>query len=155
MGKKQNTKSTIPYDPDDLTTIEKFFWCDRLQQHKVFMGCPSCEVYPCAQLTIGDLRALRFSPLMETTVSGLEMRRKKLNIAKFADGTLKEVYFDTNNPNIRDLDQIEEVYVITKVLVPTVVLKPKPKEERDAIKAGSTAVESTTPKRRRRKKVAE
>ena len=75
-----------------------------------------------------------------------------MTIVKFADGSLKEVDFDVTKPNIRDLDGVEEVYVISKVLVPTVVLKPKPKEVRDALKTGDSVDKSEKPKRRRNTK---
>ena len=57
-----------------------------------------------------------------------------MKIARMTDGTLKEIDIDVNDPKISDLEDVEEVYVISKVLVPQMKLVPKPKEEREAVK---------------------
>jgi hypothetical protein len=40
---------------------------------------------------------------------------------------------DLENLDIEEIRDVEEVYVVKTVLVPAVVLRPKPKEERDRI----------------------
>ena len=55
-------------------------------------------------------------------------------IAKKNDGTLefmKRLDEKTPDPNL--LRNVEEIYVVGKILVPVLTLKPKPKEERDRI----------------------
>lgn len=57
-----------------------------------------------------------------------------MQIAKMNDGTLKEVDIDVNDPQIAELENVDEIYVISKILVPQMKLVPKPKEERESIK---------------------
>lgn len=53
-------------------------------------------------------------------------------IAKKNDGKLEVIRnLDEKKPDPNQLRNVEEIYVIGKVLVPVLSLKPKPKEERD------------------------
>lgn len=99
-----------------------------------FMMCPLCDLYPCSQLSAEDLYDLNVSPLMNRTVTKFKARRIKLYIIKYLDGTLKEApELDPSNPD-RDLMQnVDTVYQVGKELVPVIVLKPKPKEERKKV----------------------
>ncbi len=55
-------------------------------------------------------------------------------IAKKNDGKLEVIRnLDEKKPDPNQLRNVEEIYVIGKVLVPVLSLKPKPKEERDRI----------------------
>ena len=55
-------------------------------------------------------------------------------IIKYLDGTFKEIEkLDVNNPDSLLMENVETVYQIGKEYVPVVVLKPKPKEQRDKI----------------------
>ncbi|MBU2647413.1 MAG: hypothetical protein ABIK68_03005 [bacterium] len=55
-------------------------------------------------------------------------------IIKYLDGTLKEAPdLDPNNPDRQLMQDVDTVYQIGKELVPVIVLKPKPKPERDRI----------------------
>lgn len=55
-------------------------------------------------------------------------------IAKKNDGKLEIIRnLDEKKPDPNQLRNVEEIYVIGKVLVPVLSLKPKPKEERDRI----------------------
>lgn len=60
-------------------------------------------------------------------------------IAKKNDGKLEIIRnLDEKKPDPNQLRNVAEIYVIGKVLVPVLSLKPKPKEERDRmIKANS------------------
>lgn len=56
-------------------------------------------------------------------------------LAKMRDGSYQVLEdLDPNNPPTELLQGVEEVYVISKVLVPTITLRPKSKEERGEIK---------------------
>ena len=58
-----------------------------------------------------------------------------MHILKKYDGTLVLVEdFDEKNPDQALLQDVEEVYPVTKVLVPQLKLVPKTKEERAQIK---------------------
>ncbi len=67
-------------------------------------------------------------------------------ILKKYDGTLEIVEeLDEKNPDQELLKNVEEVYPVTKVLVPQLRLVPKTKEERHKIKE-SLEKEQTSPK---------
>lgn len=55
-------------------------------------------------------------------------------IIKYMDGTLKEAPdLNPNSPDRQLMQDVDTVYQIGKELVPVIVLKPKPKEERQRI----------------------
>lgn len=71
---------------------------------------------------------------MDRTVKRLVPRRCKLYIIKYLDGTLKEApELDPNRPDRELMKDVDTVYQIGKELVPVIVLKPKPKEDRENI----------------------
>ena len=73
-------------------------------------------------------------------------------IAKKIDGTLELMPdLDEKNPRPEQIRDVEEVYVISKVLVPVLTLKPKPKAERDEILGGESENPDSKPKRGKRK----
>ena len=55
-------------------------------------------------------------------------------IAKKNDGKLEVIRnLDEKKPDPNQLRNVEEIYVVGKVLVPVLSLKPKPKQERNQI----------------------
>ena len=55
-------------------------------------------------------------------------------IAKKNDGKLEVIRnLDEKKPDPNQLRNVEEIYVVGKVLVPVLSLKPKPKQERDQL----------------------
>ncbi|MCP4752198.1 MAG: hypothetical protein GY866_14975 [Proteobacteria bacterium] len=55
-------------------------------------------------------------------------------IIKYMDGTLKEAPdLNPNSPDRKLMQDVDTVYQIGKELVPVIVLKPKPKAERESI----------------------
>ncbi len=61
-------------------------------------------------------------------------------IIKYLDGSLKEApELDPNNPDRQLMQDVDTVYQIGKELIPVIVLKPKPKEDRDRIVKEATA----------------
>jgi hypothetical protein len=125
----------ISYFKEDPLSINVLFWCDILECNTAFMACPVCNHYPCAQLTAQDLKMLKTSPLMRVVaISFISRRVKKMYIVKKNDGTLAYLKrLDEKKPDPNLLRNVEEIYVIGKILVPVLTLKPKPKEERDRI----------------------
>jgi hypothetical protein len=72
---------------------------------------------------------------MDRRVVKFKTRRCKLFIIKYLDGTLKEApELDPANPDKVLMQNVDTVYQIGRELVPVIVLKPKPKEERKNIK---------------------
>ncbi len=122
------------YDPEDDLSINVFLYCEREKIRRAFMNCPLCSRFPCAQLDEQDVGILKRSPLMHYEVIGLvEKRRGKVILIRKTDGSIHESDMDINNPDLDRLKDVAEVYVVGKVLVPTIVLRPKPKEERDQV----------------------
>jgi hypothetical protein len=126
----------IPYQAGDPCSINVFFYCMREMQQRAFMVCPACKYYPCRQLTQTDVYMLNASPLMERVVTGWKKRRVHLVLIKTLSGEIKEAPegFDIANPNVDTLRDVAEVYVISKELVPTITLRPKPREDRDRLR---------------------
>jgi hypothetical protein len=125
----------IPYKIGDLFSINVRFWCDTLECFTAFMACPACHHFPCDHLTAQDTHMLKASPLMRIVSVALISRRiKKMYIAKKNDGQLEIIRnLDERKPDPKQLRNVEEIYVVGKVLVPVLSLKPKPKPERDQI----------------------
>lgn len=120
----------------NISGIDRAIVCTRKGQHESFMLCPVCEYYPCSQLTKDEVMELNTSPLMDRSVVKLKPRRSQLFIIKYLDGTLKEAPdLDPSNPDRELMQNVETVYQVGKELVPVIVLKPKPKEERDKVLA--------------------
>lgn len=116
----------------EILRINRAILCEKKGQNVSFMICPLCEYYPCSQLTSEDISELNSSPLMDRTVIKLIPRRCKLFIIKYLDGTLKEApELNPNNPDRELMKDVDTVFQIGKELIPVIVLKPKPKEERD------------------------
>jgi hypothetical protein len=114
--------------------VNRVFLCEKKGQNVSFMACPLCEYYSCSQLTSDHIRELNVSPLMDRRIVKLIPRRCKLFIIKYLDGTLKEApELDPNNPDRHLMQDVDTVFQIGKELVPVIVLKPKPKQDRDRI----------------------
>ena len=129
----------IPYDPADLTTINVFVACRVHGTRRPFMHCPLCDRYPCRQLTEQDLAALEQSPLMTRQIVGLREEKRTVILIKKKDGTIVESDLDIQQPTLEQILDVVEVYVVKTVLVPDVVLRPKPKDEREKIVAEARA----------------
>ncbi len=121
----------------EILRVNRAILCEKKGQNVSFMICPLCEYYPCNQLTGEDIAELNSSPLMDRKVIKLIPRRCKLFIIKYLDGTLREApELNPNSPDRELMKDVDTVYQIGKELIPVIVLKPKPKEERDmAIKS--------------------
>ncbi len=126
---------TIPYISDDPLSINVSFWCENKHFHTAFMLCPECKYYPCPQISHKDQIILALSPLMNIVNAFFIKRRiDKMYIAKKTDGSLEIIEeLNEKDPDPQKLKDVEEIYVINKVLVPVLTLKPKPKEERENI----------------------
>ncbi|MDZ7759069.1 MAG: hypothetical protein U5L00_02270 [Desulfovermiculus sp.] len=125
------------YDPNNpLSIYNRSFFCPICKRYTPFLACPQCPKFPCPELSKTDLHMLAASPFLTRVVIGLHpQRRMKMYILKKMDGSLQMVEdLDEKNPNQELLKDVEEVYPITKVLVPQLKLVPKTKEERKQVK---------------------
>jgi len=118
----------------ELLRIDRTITCKKKGQIASFMACPTCDYYACNQLTGDMITELNCSPFMDRTVKRLVPRRCKLYIIKYLDGTLLEAPdLDPSHPDRELMKDVDTVFQIGKELVPVIVLKPKPKEDRDNI----------------------
>lgn len=143
----------IPYNEDDPLSINVAFKCDILGYYTAFMLCPECRHFPCEQLTLRDIDMLNASPLMNKIPQSLVSRRiTTVYIAKKNDGSLEILEdLDEKNPAPELLRDVEEIYVITKTLVPVMTLKPKPKTEQDEIIRSAQSNKTTSTKSKKQK----
>ena len=162
---KKPRSSTVPYGEGPFPE-NVILWCNTHQQYTAFIGCTQCETFPCSQLTPEDYQVLYDSELVEKIydfTKPLTRRRTTMYIGLFRDGSMQVLEdLDPNNPDPELLRDIREVYQVSRVLEPVVVLRPKAKEERQRVvaeKASEPAEESATepgaaataPKTRRKK----
>ena len=130
------------YDQTDpLSVYNRSFFCQIRQRFSTFLRCPECRHFPCRNLSRTDMLMLLTSPFLNRTVTDLKpQRRPKMHILKKYDGTLELIEdFDEKNPDQALLQDVQEVYPITKILVPQLKLVPKTKEERASVKEGLEA----------------
>ncbi|MFO7877443.1 MAG: hypothetical protein R6U55_12755 [Desulfovermiculus sp.] len=122
------------YDP--LSIYNRSFFCPIYKRYVPFLACPQCPKFPCPELSRTDLYMLSTSPFLTRVVVGFQsQRRQKMYILKKLDGSLQMVEdLDEKNPDQDLLKDVEEVYPITKVLIPQLKLVPKTKEERKQVK---------------------
>ncbi len=132
---KPNLMEKVPYTSNDPLSINVSFWCENKHFHTAFMLCPECKHYPCRQISQKDQIMLALSPLMNIVDAFFVKRRiDKMYIAKKLDGSLEIIEeLNEKDPDPEKLRDVEEIYVINKILVPVLTLKPKPKEERENI----------------------
>lgn len=124
-------------------SVQDTFFCDSRGQRVALLACPSCRLYPCGALNNAQEEALADSPLLELAVAGLEPRRRKMFLIKYKDGTYKEVEdLDPSQPDLDLLEGMEKVFQVNREWVPHMVLRPKPKAERQKLRQPDAPVES-------------
>ena len=141
------TAKIFAYDPDDPLSIHnRSFFCPIYKRYAPFLACPQCPKFPCPELSPTDLEMLFTSPFLDRVVVGLKPRRRhKMYILKKLDGSLQMVEdLDEKNPDQDLLKDVEEVYPVTKVLVPQLKLVPKTKEERKQVKEELESAKAST-----------
>ena len=125
------------YDEEDpLSIYNRSFFCPIYKRYAPFLACPQCAKFPCPELSTTDLKMLAASPFLTRVVVGLiPQRSPRMYILKKLDGSLQMVDdLDEKNPDQEQLQDVEEVYPITKILIPQLKLVPKTKEERKQVK---------------------
>lgn len=118
---------------------EKNIWCAIREQRRPLLGCPDCRHFPCRSLRAADLAALRNSDYTKEIITGLLPRREKMFIFKDASGALRvaPAEFSPEKFDEKMLEDVEEVYCISKVLVKQTRLVVKDREERKQIREDS------------------
>lgn len=104
---------------------EKYFWCKKREMNRVFATCVRCKHYPCDYCTPDRIRELANTGYVVIKNVTLISIRRKFVLAKMKDGSYKEMDIDVKSPNPEQLKDVEEVYIISKVLVPVLTLRAK------------------------------
>jgi hypothetical protein len=114
-----------PLSMNPPSEAEKYFWCKKRDMNRVFATCVRCKHYPCDYCTPGRIRDLANTDYVVITNATFINKRRKFVLAKMQDGTYKELDIDVKSPNPDQLKGVEEVYVISKVLIPVLTLRAK------------------------------
>lgn len=110
---------------DRPSEAEKYFWCKKRKMNRVLATCVRCKHFPCDYCTperIRDLAATGYVVIKSATLIPI---RRKFVLAKMKDGSYKELDIDVKSPNPELLKDVEEIYIISKVLVPVLTLRAK------------------------------
>ena len=111
--------------------VEKHFWCKKREMFRVFATCVRCKHYPCDYCTPDRIRDLAHTDYVVIENVTLITQRRSFVLAKMKDGSYKDIDIDIKAPNPEQLRDVEEVYVISKVLIPVLTLRAK--NESDSI----------------------
>ena len=113
--------------------VEKHFWCRKRDMFRVFATCVRCKHYPCDYCTPDRIRDLAQTDYVVIDSVTLITQRRSFVLAKMKDGSYKDIDIDIKAPDPEQLRDVEEVYVISKVLVPVLTLRAK--NESDSVEA--------------------
>lgn len=119
----EHAQLQLPINPP--SEVEKYFWCKKRDMNRVFATCVRCKHYPCDYCTPSRIRELANTGYVVITNVTFITKRRKFVLAKMKDGTYKELDIDVKSPNPEQLKDVEEVYVISKVLIPVLTLRAK------------------------------
>lgn len=125
-----NATIKLDYDESDPDSIKgKTFRCPITKKNgKTLLNCLHCSKFPCPALRVQDIQMLQRSAYVEQKNIQLIPRRKRMVILKKYDGTLiPDEKFDPKTAKEKDLKDIQEVYIVNKVLEKKVQLVPKKK----------------------------
>jgi hypothetical protein len=140
----------LPLSMKAPSEAEKYFWCKKRDMNRVFATCVRCKHYPCDYCTPGRIRELANTDYVVITNVTFIIKRSKFVLAKMKDGTYKELDIDVKSPNPEQLKDVEEVYVISKVLIPVLTLRAK--NESDSVEAVRDPEPVETKSRQRKEK---
>lgn len=140
---KTQTQMRNREKPGFTDRAERIKWCPHREYQIPLLCCPRCARFPCRGMTAHDMDDLENSLFTEQRFAGLTAGRTKMYIFRYSDGRLEKAP-DTFSPdNIENmatkaaLDDVDEIYVVSKTLVKQVKLVVKTKEEiaviRDAL----------------------
>ena len=115
----------LPLSMKAPSEAEKYFWCKKRDMNRVFATCVRCKHYPCDYCTPDRIRDLANTDYVVITNVTFISKRRKFVLAKMQDGTYKDLDIVVKSPNPDQLKGVEEVYVISKVLIPVLTLRAK------------------------------
>lgn len=106
-------------------------WCTRKGYQVPMLSCLKCRKFPCEGISEDTMQILKGSAFVTWEFAGMVHRRVMMFIFKKTDGMLEvaPAGFDPDKPDPTLLEEVEEILVVSKVLVKQLRLVPKSKEE--------------------------
>lgn len=120
-----------------MDRAERIKWCPHREYQIPLLCCLRCARFPCCGITAHDMEDLENSLFTERRFNGFTERKVKMYIIKLEDGRLieKDEEFSPDQLSGKDLENISEVYLVSKTLVKQVKLVVKDKAEIAAIRS--------------------
>lgn len=116
---------------------ERIKWCRHREYQIPLLYCLHCVRFPCRGINAHDMENLENSLFTERGFNGFAERKVKMYIIKTEDGKLSVVDADFSLDQLsgKNLENISEVYLVSKTLVKQVKLVVKDKAEIAAIRS--------------------
>lgn len=116
---------------------EYSIWCPRKEYWLPLLRCPQCRNYPCAQLNQKNINDLETSLFTDKFIVSLIPEKVKMYIFKMLDGTLQYAPENFNPDSFEPeiLENVQEVYCISKTLIKQMKLVVKRREEMEKVRA--------------------
>lgn len=114
---------------------ERVKWCPHREYQIPLLCCLRCARFPCRGMNAQDMDDLKHSLFTERRFAGFTAGRTKMYIFRYSDGSLKVAPDGFSPDNIENmvtktaLDEVDEIYVVSKTLVKQVKLVVKDKAE--------------------------
>lgn len=114
---------------------ERIKWCPRREYQIPLLCCPRCARFPCRGMNAQDMDDLEHSLFTERIFAGFTAGRTKMYIFRYSDGHMEQAPMDFSPDHIGNmatkaaLDDVDEIYVVSKTLVKQVKLVVKDKTE--------------------------
>ena len=141
MNKSRNQASKNEAFTD---RAERIKWCPQREYQIPLLCCPRCARFPCRGMNAQDMDDLEHSLFTERIFAGFTAGRTKMYIFRYLNGSLKVAPDSFSPDNIENkvtkatLDEVDEIYVVSKTLVKQVKLLVKEKAEIATIRSAKS-----------------
>lgn len=139
---------------DNTNTQSKTLWCKEKGSWVIMQACITCRKFPC-KIIPEDFKkqseALKVEYMKDqgyVEIVVYKQQKEDRMLVKWKNGKIEEV--DELAQDLETINKLECVYVISKVLYPTLTLKPKSGENGNASANAGTG--GLVKRRKRRKK---
>lgn len=118
-----------------IDRAERIKWCPQREYQIPLLCCPRCARFPCSGMNAQDMDDLEYSLFTERIFAGFTAGRTKMYIFRYLDGHMERAPIDFSPDHIGGmaakaaLDDVDEIYVVSKTLVKQVKLVVKDKTE--------------------------
>lgn len=107
-----------------------------------------CEKFPCELFTREEIDLYIEQGYLTETIVGFKTRRESMYLFKKKDGSLVQApdTFDQQNPGWEEMQDVDEVLYVSKVLIPQIKLVPKPGKNQKSEEKTETSPRQTKKK---------